>query len=196
MRLSRAGARWIGQVVAWTVILFAAAVLAVAVVIPRLGGATPYTILTGSMTPGMPPGTLVVARPVDPATLAVGDVITYQLTSGDPTVVTHRIVALSVAKDGSRLFRTQGDANDVPDEKWVMPVQVRGRRWYWVPVVGRLNVLLDAREHQWLLDAAVAALGGYALVMFAGAGRDRLRRRSAVERRVGGRRTPVRGSGG
>ncbi len=46
---------WAGQVFAWLVILAMVSLLAVAVVIPRLGGATPYTVLTGSMQPGMPP---------------------------------------------------------------------------------------------------------------------------------------------
>ena len=38
--------KWVGQVVTWTVLLAAAAVLAVAVVMPRITGATPYTVTT------------------------------------------------------------------------------------------------------------------------------------------------------
>ena len=47
-------ARWVGRVVAWMVILTSLAALTVAVLVPRLGGATPYEILTGSMQPGLP----------------------------------------------------------------------------------------------------------------------------------------------
>ena len=45
------------------------AVLALTIVIPRLTGSTPYTVLTGSMVPTYPPGTLIVVKPEDPAAL-------------------------------------------------------------------------------------------------------------------------------
>ena len=63
-------ATWTVRVAAWTVILGVAAVLAVAVLVPRVGGATPYTVLTGSMAPTYPPGSLVVVRPVDPESIS------------------------------------------------------------------------------------------------------------------------------
>lgn len=174
---------WIGQVIAWTVILLATALVTVAVVVPRVGGATPYTILTGSMRPHYPPGTLVVSKPTDPTKLRVGDVVTYQLRSGEPEVVTHRIVAIRSSLDGKMSFQTRGDANNVADDRWVMPVQIRGRLWYAVPVLGRLNVLFTGSQHQWLVYGAVALLGGYALVMFGGAARDRLRRETGRRRK-------------
>jgi signal peptidase I len=169
------GLRWTGQVLAWSVILLAAAVLAIAVVVPRVGGATPYTILTGSMRPHYPPGTLVVAKPVDVDQLAIGDIITYQLSSGDPTVVTHRIVATALRGDGTTLVHTQGDANNTADERWVMPVQIKGRLWYAVPYLGRVNTLMSGHQHQIVVDGAAALLVGYALVMFGGAVRERRR---------------------
>jgi signal peptidase len=172
-------ARWVLQVVAWLLILSSLAVLAAAVLVPRLGGATPYSILTGSMRPDLPPGTLVVVRPVDPTDIGIGTVITYQLHSGDPTVVTHRVVAVRTTLDGELELQTQGDANDVPDEEWVRPEQVRGELWYAVPVLGRLNNVLNGDERQLLVYAAAAGLGLYAVRMFVSVGRDRLRRRDA-----------------
>jgi signal peptidase len=183
----RTTAGWIGQVAAWTVILAAVAILALAVLVPRLGGATPYTVLTGSMRPAYPPGTLVVVRPVRSEELAVGDVITYQLRSGEPTVVTHRVVATGQRGDGTTVVQTQGDANDVPDDPWVMPVQVKGRLWYAVPYLGRLNALLTGEQHQVLVLGAAAGLGGYALVMFAAAMRERGSRPRGGRRRAAGR---------
>jgi hypothetical protein len=49
-----------------------------------------------------------------------------QLKSGDPEIVTHRVVAQGFDSDGVLLFLTRGDANDVADEKWVQPVQIKG----------------------------------------------------------------------
>lgn len=167
---------WVGQVLAWLVILGVVAVLAVAVVVPRVAGATPYTILTGSMQPDRPPGTLVVVRPVDPDRIGIGSVITYQLESGEAAVVTHRVVAQGVSGTGETTWQTQGDANDTPDQEPVRPVQVRGEVWYSVPYLGRLTNLLSGRERQMAVYVVAALLVGYAAFMFTGALRERGRR--------------------
>ena len=70
------------------------------------------------MKPSMPPGTLVVVRPTPVDEIGIGSVITYQVESGEPTVVTHRVVAQGIGATGEPVFRTQGDANDVPDATW------------------------------------------------------------------------------
>ena len=59
--------------------------------------------------------------PVDPDELGVGAVITYQMESGRPQVVTHRVVAVVNAIDGERRFLTQGDANEEadPEPAWL-----------------------------------------------------------------------------
>lgn len=186
--MTRGVLRFVGQLVAWVVILGAIAAIAVAVVIPRVGGATPYTVLTGSMRPHYPPGTLVVSKPIDPDKLTVGDVVTYQIESGEPEVVTHRIVSVTMTGDGKREFTTQGDANPAADEKRVKPVQVRGKLWYAVPFLGRLNVLFDRKQHQKMVYVAAGLLAAYALWMFGGSARDGLRRRKKPgEAPVGGR---------
>lgn len=166
---------WLGQVLAWLVILCVCVVLAIAVLIPRLSGATPYTVLTGSMRPDLPPGTLVVVKPVAPDDIRTGDVITYQLESGKAAVVTHRVVAVGATVKGEPSFRTRGDANDVPDADPVRPVQVKGRVWYSAPYLGHVNNILTGSQRQ----AAVYVVGGglllYAAYMFTGAIRDRRR---------------------
>src|SRR5690606_40882381 len=98
--------RWTGRVLTWLVILAASAAIAVAVVVPRIAGATPYTILTSSMEPTYPPGTLVVVRPTPIDRIGIGSVITFQRESGKAAVVTHRVVSIGQAADGERRFRT------------------------------------------------------------------------------------------
>lgn len=129
--------------VVWFCLLALCALLAAAVVAPRLAGATPYTVLTGSMAPAYPPGSLVVVRPVPVEDVGIGTVVTYQRESGRPGVVTHRVVGLGI-RDGRTVFRTQGDANPVPDRAWVRPVQLRGEVWYSLPYVGHLTGVLSA----------------------------------------------------
>ena len=171
--------RFAGQVVLWLVILAAVAAVALAVAIPRVAGGTPYTVLTGSMEPDLPPGTLVVVRPVDPEDIALGDVITFQLESGKPTVATHRVVAVGTRLDGEQVFTTQGDANGTPDRNPVRAVQVQGRLWYSVPYLGHLNSVLTGRQRQSAVLVVAALLVGYAAFMFVAAVRERIRTRRA-----------------
>jgi signal peptidase len=174
----RTGLGWLGQLLAWMVILAVTALLVVTVGIPRATGSTPYAVLTGSMRPELPPGSLVVVTPTDASGIGVGDVITYQLESGKPQVVTHRVVAVAPAEDGTTMFQAQGDANDVADERWVAEVQIKGVEWYSLPYLGHLHTLLTGKERQMIVYGVAVLLLGYAGAMFAGSLRDR-RRRSA-----------------
>lgn len=168
---------WIARIALWVVILAACFVLLAGVLVPRIAGATPFSILTSSMTPKLPPGTLVVVRPVDPHRIGVGDVITYQLRSGQPAVVTHRVVAQGTQHNGELIFRTKGDANPVPDQNWVLAAQVRGRLWYAIPLLGYPADVLTGQQHQYIVYAIAAALLGYAAYMFVSSARDRRRHR-------------------
>lgn len=169
----RKGFGWFGQVVAWVVILFVALTLATSVLIPRLAGATPYVILTSSMTPNMPPGTLVVVRPKPTNDIGIGDVVTYQLDSGRPTVVTHRIVAIGFSTKGTRVFRTKGDANSAADVKPVMPVQIKGVRWYYIPYLGYVTNFVTGKERHITTIVVISGLLLYAAFMFTSSARDR-----------------------
>lgn len=171
----RAALGWCGEVLSWLIILGITAIIAVSVIIPRMFGATPYVILTGSMQPEMAPGTLVVARPVDPEELGTGNVVTYQLNSGDPTVVTHRVTQVGLSSTGEYRFTTQGDANNAPDAKPVQPVQIMGERWYYVPYLGYITNAVGAGQRQAFTLLAVFGLFGYAVWMFVSAALDRRR---------------------
>jgi signal peptidase len=114
-------------------------VLALAVaIVPAVGGATPLTVLSGSMEPSLPVGSTVVVRPRPPAEIAVGDVITFtdRATGSDETrVVTHRVIGI----EPGPAFVTMGDANNAPDPGLVRATDVRGVQWYAVPYVGLLR---------------------------------------------------------
>lgn len=175
----RAAASVTGRMAVWLVILGVGGALLAAVLLPRIGGATPYAVLSSSMEPDLSPGTLVVVRPSASDDIAVGDVITYQLESGQAPVVTHRVVGIRTDLRGETSFLTQGDANTAVDAEPVRPVQVRGELWYAVPYLGRVHTLLSGAPHRLLVWGAAAALIGYAAVMFSGAARERRTRAAA-----------------
>jgi signal peptidase len=169
--------KWLGQVFSWLVILGVGSVLAVALLVPRLAGATPYVIETGSMSPKLPPGTLIVVKPVSPDQIAPGDVITFQIKSGDPTVVTHRVIAQGVDMTGQIRWHTQGDANNAADVNWVLPQQVKGKKWYAVPYLGYVTSFVSKQQRGVIMAVVVLGLVGYAGAQFRGSLRDRRRKR-------------------
>lgn len=174
--------RWCRRLALWLVAGTILAALVLGLGLPRLTGATPYVVLTGSMTPELAPGTLVVVRPSEPSDIEVGSVLTYQLRSGEPEVVTHRVVAVRTDLDGHLEWQTRGDANNVPDAAWVREAQVRGTVWYAVPYLGRVTTWLTPAERQMLANAFALLLGVYAALMFV----ESVRRRAvgtAVESR-------------
>ncbi|MBT1671938.1 signal peptidase I [Curtobacterium flaccumfaciens] len=183
--LGREIRRLVGRGAAWTIIVAAAAALLVAVVIPTVAGGTALTVLTGSMRPGMPPGTLLVIRPAEPSTLRIGDVVTYQIESGKPAVVTHRIVGVSFDGRGHRLFTTRGDANGSDDPRPVRAVQIKGEKWYSIPHLGWVNSLLSPQERGIGRLAIAAALFVYALWMLIGSIRGHRTRRRARQPQEG-----------
>ncbi|MDH6280825.1 signal peptidase I [Prescottella agglutinans] len=168
---------WVKSVVSWLLLIAMVGILALTIVIPRLTGSTPYTVLTSSMEPTYPPGTLIVVKPQDQQSLQVGDAITYQWESGKPEVVTHRIVTVQRTSDGELRFTTQGDNNSAPDPRPVVPEQVRGKVWYAVPYVGYVNNFITGKQRSVLLAMVVGGLLVYAVTMFVSAGRDKARKR-------------------
>nr|WP_245346665.1 signal peptidase I [Arthrobacter stackebrandtii] len=161
----------IGQVLSWFVLIAVLAVAAVMIVVPKAAGATAYTVLTSSMEPGLPPGSLAVVRPVDPAEVRTGDVITFQLKSGEPAVVTHRVVGVGSTLDGELRLTTRGDANGSDDDP-IRAEQIRGRLWYQMPWLGYVNSMFSGRERQAVTIIAVTGLLAYSAFMFVGAYRD------------------------
>ena len=158
-----------------SILLVAVLALAVALaVVPRVMGGEALTVLTGSMQPTYSPGDVVVSVPQED--YQVGDVVTFQPVSGDPTLVTHRIVAVTVGGPQGEQYITRGDANGDDDDP-IEAGQIMGEVVYSVPYVG--YVAVAAGEHRNVLIAAAAALLiGYGIYAVAS---DVLRKRRSTQ---------------
>jgi signal peptidase I len=112
------------------------AVLAAVAAAVCLGmGYRPQPVLTGSMAPKMPVGSLAIAKPVPAATVRVGDVITFQRPNAPDETITHRVVAIH-ERAGRRAYETKGDHNPSKDP-WVLALPGRvGKRVAVVPYAG------------------------------------------------------------
>ncbi|CAN5383351.1 hypothetical protein BH11ACT3_BH11ACT3_16120 [soil metagenome] len=158
----------IGVALSVLLLLFVALVALAVIVVPIASHSTPYTVLTSSMEPVYPPGTLVVVKPLETADIHLGDVITYQLKSGKKDVVTHRVIAVNQTPGEDTTFITKGDNNDVADANPVLPVQVRGAVWYAVPYVGWVNNVINGDARAIAIPIVAVLLFGYAGYMFTG----------------------------
>ena len=77
---------------------------------PRLFSLKPYAVMSGSMEPAFPTGSIVYVQKADPLKIKVGDPITFYLEK--TATVTHRVVRIDSKQ---RLFYTKGDANNTED---------------------------------------------------------------------------------
>ena len=107
--------------------------------VPDFFGIKPFVVLSGSMSPEIYSGDLVITKTVDPSGLKVGDIISFK--EGN-VVVTHRITELS-EKDGSPVFITQGDANDTEDGNAVSYAQVESVYLFKIKGIGNLAMFLQ-----------------------------------------------------
>ncbi|TGD13098.1 signal peptidase I [Brevibacterium sp. S111] len=164
------------QVIAWTLAGLFALIIVLTVLVPRVIGAEPYTVISGSMEPTIPTGSIVVSQHVGADDVAFGDVITYQLKSGEPLTVTHRVVGVDIV-EGQTRYRTQGDANNAEDPLPVRPEQIRGVVIYHIPFVGYLGQLVPMGNRQTIATVIGIGLIGYAVIMLTRSLVDQRRKR-------------------
>jgi signal peptidase len=133
LRLQKAR-RLCGAALTWAIGGFVVALLAAAVA-PAAIGLHSYAVQSGSMTPTIDTGDLVVARGISPTQAAVGDIVMFKDPEGTGRLISHRVRALHV-RHGRSYFTTRGDAN-TGFEHWNVPNSgTIGEIVYRVPKLG------------------------------------------------------------
>ena len=137
-----------------TIIVAVVVILAILLTGVRLIGLTPYVVLSGSMEPQYPVGSLIYVKKTDPSGLKVGDPVTFQLN--ETTVATHRIIeVIREEEDPGRIFfRTQGDANQIPDGKLLQSHDVIGKPVFSIPFLGYLSNYIQHPPGRYVTIAA------------------------------------------
>jgi signal peptidase len=92
------------------------------------------TVISGSMSPAINAGDVVVISKVNVSSLKAGDVITFGYTN---IYTTHRII--NVTSEG---FQTKGDANEGPDIVIVRREEVEGKVIFTIPFLGYLGAFV------------------------------------------------------
>lgn len=126
--------RWVS--LGATLLLFVAVAICLSVVLNSLsagyvmiGGKSVFRVVTGSMEPEIPVGALLLAEREDITNIRKGDVVCFR--SQQPgmlgMIITHRVVEVYQAPDGSPLLQTKGDANLSVDADYVTEANLIGR---------------------------------------------------------------------
>ena len=140
--------------VATTVLITLVVLLAVILVGARLFGLQVYSVMSGSMVPKVPVGSLIYVQEVDYTTLRPREIITFRLN--DKTICTHRIVRVN-QEDGYS-FSTKGDANDDEDGEPVPAEAVIGKVVAILPLVGYVAFFIQHPQGRYIAIAVGAIL--------------------------------------
>jgi signal peptidase len=130
--------------------------IALALAVPLAFHARPLVVLSGSMEPVLHTGDVSVVRSIEPLDARPGDIVTFRDPGNAERLITHRVRAMHVQGDAI-VFRTRGDANNVP-ERWRVPASGEiGRVIYRIPKLGW--VLAYARSKGMFVLLLGGALG-------------------------------------
>ena len=144
----------IGNIISSLILIVLLAAVSVFVA-PKLFGVTPMVVLSGSMEPTYPVGSLIFVEKTDPANLEKGDNITFRLGDSD-SVVTHRVIKNDVE---TKQITTKGDANKSEDASPVMYSNVVGKAMnFALPLLGYIGVFMNSTGGYIVIGVLLLAL--------------------------------------
>lgn len=123
-----------GSFMTWLCLGFVFTLL-LAAALPMVVGDRSFSVRSGSMTPTIDTGDVVVTDPTSPLDIKVGDIVTFKDPEGTGKLYSHRVQSIAAAS-GEVRFLTRGDAN-TSTEHWAVPRDGEiGRVVYRVPKLG------------------------------------------------------------
>ncbi|HIR48511.1 MAG TPA: signal peptidase I [Candidatus Faecimonas gallistercoris] len=103
-----------------------------------------YVIVSPSMVPTINVEDAIIIRRTNPKELKQGDIISYLATDSyyKGKIITHRIISIEEAEDGTLLYRTKGDNNNVADGTLVSEDNIYGKVLFRIPMLGYIRRFL------------------------------------------------------
>lgn len=126
-----------------TILLVGMILACAVVVVPKIAGFSVYAVISGSMEPTIPTGSLVFVEKVEPEALLTNDIVAYNSQIAGGGVITHRVVEI---KKEERSFITKGDANSSSDVTPVKFEQLVGRVKSYIPGLGKIALVLSEKN--------------------------------------------------
>ena len=134
-----------------TVIILLVLALLLPLTVPRFLGYRVYNVVSGSMEPAIPRGSIVLVRPESWSEIREGDVIAFGRAE---SVVTHRVIEV---RSSDMEFITKGDANEEADMQAVPFASLIGRVERYYPSVGAIAAVVSSPQGKLYLLAVLSA---------------------------------------
>lgn len=131
----------------------------------QIGGMSLFRIVTGSMEPELPVGTLVMCNKTDINEIEVNDIVCFRSLDEKiyGEIVTHRVVGITVADGGETMLVTQGDANLSADTQYVTYRNLIGKVNYYSKESGIVDILSDKVGFMILVLVPTLLIAGFVL---------------------------------
>ena len=102
-----------------------------------------FTVVTESMKPEYKVGDAIFTKTIEPSEIKIGDDITYlgMAESFKDKIVTHRVINIEKAEDGTYIFETKGIANPKADPK-INESQIFGKVIYKIKSISYINSII------------------------------------------------------
>ena len=126
-----------------TILLIGIIILCVPVTVPKALGYQVYTVVSGSMEPAIPTGSLVFIKGMEASEVEAEDVIAFYGGPGSNSIITHRVVENRVIMGE---FVTKGDANEDVDMNPVDYNEFIGKVSLSIPALGVAAQILTSGE--------------------------------------------------
>lgn len=143
-----------------TLLLVLLILVCIPLTLPKFFGYQLFTVVSGSMEPEIPVGSLVCIKESEPQEAQAGDVIAFYGAGNSEVIVTHRVVENHVIM-GELI--TKGDANQTNDMKPVEYDDFIGKVAVSIPKMGMIAQIFTSFEGK----IAAGGVIGMALVLHA-----------------------------
>ena len=138
---------WINLLI-YAVLTLAISGLLLLLVVPISFEQRAAVVLSGSMEPALPTGSLAFSVPIKPEEVEVGDIIVFSAKEGSDITASHRVVEISSNAEGLS-FLTKGDASENVDPFLIPADYVRGKVVYHIPRLGKMITSAHGYVRTW-----------------------------------------------
>ena len=122
--------------------------------VPRFFGVRIYSVISGSMEPAIPTGSLLYITEAQPEEIKEEEVIAFYGVKDSASIITHRVIENRVVMGE---FITKGDANQTQDMNPVPYDNFIGKVAYTIPKAGKAAELFTSLEGKVLAAGVIAA---------------------------------------
>lgn len=128
-----------------SLVIIGVVLLLIPLSLPILFGYETFDVITGSMEPEIPVGSMIFVKKIDPKTIEEDDIIAFYQNSG---VICHRVVKNNKFEEK---ITTKGDANNDKDLHPVMYNDVIGIVTHHIPFMGTIGSYFSTTSGKLLL---------------------------------------------